>query len=192
MHVNAHRFGDIWNVPGWLSLSRVGFAAAFPYVAEDRPWAAAIVGAAAISDYLDGYVARRFHKATAIGAALDPITDKIFAISVMVTLVATARLTIAQALLVSVRELVQLPLAAVLLFAPRARTLQAASLGSNVLGKLTTALQLGALLSLLFAWPGLDLWIGATAILGAIAAASYTRRFVAALVKGRGADRVGA
>jgi len=181
MHASPHAFRDIWSLPGLLSLSRVGFAAAFPYAVEERFWSAAIVAAAALSDFLDGYFARRFRIASAVGAALDPLTDKIFAISVMVTLIVTERLTIEQALLLSVRELAELPLTAVLFFTPRARTVRAARIGSNRLGKLTTALQFGSLLSLLVALPGQHLWIGATAALGAVAAVSYAWRFFAAL-----------
>lgn len=47
------------------------------------PWqwtsfaAAAIFGLAALTDWLDGWVARRFHQYSAFGAFLDPVADKL-------------------------------------------------------------------------------------------------------------------
>jgi len=40
-------------------------------------WALAVFSLAGVSDALDGYVARRFHQVTALGALLDPIADKL-------------------------------------------------------------------------------------------------------------------
>lgn len=48
---------------------------------------------AAITDFLDGWVARRFNQITAFGRFLDPIADKIFVVSILVMLVAVDRVT---------------------------------------------------------------------------------------------------
>lgn len=176
----AYRWRDLWNVPGCLSLSRVAFAFVFPCVV-DRPWLAlATVGAAAISDVLDGFFARRSGMSSATGAALDPLTDKIFAISVMVTLVVGHRLTVIDALLLSSRELGELPLVAFVALARRPRMIRAAGLGSNPAGKVTTVLQCVALVGVLFGASSVRTWIGATAIVGIFAASSYWWRFLAA------------
>lgn len=50
-------------------------------------WAAAIYGLAAITDWLDGYLARRLKQSTPFGAFLDPVADKLM---VTVTLVLLA------------------------------------------------------------------------------------------------------
>ena len=39
--------------------------------------AAVIIGVSGITDFLDGFVARRFHMITKVGKALDPIADKL-------------------------------------------------------------------------------------------------------------------
>ena len=118
---SAYRIQDLFTLPGWLSLSRVGLAVCFPLVVSS-PWLAlSVVAAAAVSDMLDGYVARRLHQNTPMGAALDPVTDKIFASSVMLTLLCADRLSITGAVLMSARELGELPLLLWMLVHPRAR-----------------------------------------------------------------------
>ena len=181
MESGAYRVRDVWSIPGWLSLSRVALAIMFPYAIEHRGWALTIIVSAALSDYLDGYVARRLHQVSPTGAALDPITDKIFALSVVVTLITTGRLSVLQALLLNARELLELPLALFLVAAPKARVVRAARLGSNLLGKLTTGLQFVALLAVLCEHPSHGVLIAATAALGAVSAGAYAWRFIAAL-----------
>ena len=62
---------------------RLPLAAVFPFV--QRPaWQLAIVGAAAVTDFVDGILARRFGESR-VGAVLDPIADKAFMVSAFVT-----------------------------------------------------------------------------------------------------------
>lgn len=175
------RLSDVWTVPGCLSLSRIAFAVAFPFSLEAPRVALALVAAAALSDFLDGWYARRFGMTSPTGALLDPITDKCFAISVLVSLVAAGKLTIGHALLLNLRELGELPILVWLWCTPRARALRARDFGSNLLGKLTTALQFGALIAILLEHSGERFWIAATAGVGAVAAFSYFLKFRAAL-----------
>lgn len=181
MRNSAYHIRDLFNAAGWLSLSRLAFAASFPFVVDRPALALAVVAAAGVSDFLDGYVARRYHQNTPTGAALDPVTDKIFATTVMVTLIAAGRLPVSWAILLSLRELVELPLVLWLLSVPRARVARAVHLESNLVGKLTTALQFGALCSLLFGQPIFTWWITATAVFGLIAGITYWINFRAAL-----------
>jgi cardiolipin synthase len=55
------------------------FVPIFAILAIDRnyPWALIVLAAAAISDVVDGNVARLFHQESPVGVALDPIADKI-------------------------------------------------------------------------------------------------------------------
>lgn len=67
------------NLPNLLSFSRI---AALPPLAlllatGESWWAAGLFAAAAATDLLDGHLARRQGKATAFGATLDPIADKV-------------------------------------------------------------------------------------------------------------------
>jgi CDP-diacylglycerol--glycerol-3-phosphate 3-phosphatidyltransferase len=68
-----------WNVPNTLTLARLGLAVAvFALIAYARYFAAlAVFGLAALSDALDGYLARLLDQATPIGRQLDPLVDKV-------------------------------------------------------------------------------------------------------------------
>ena len=51
-----------------------------------RLWAAAVFGIAAISDAIDGWVARRFNMQTRLGAILDPLADKLLMLAAILSL----------------------------------------------------------------------------------------------------------
>jgi phosphatidylglycerophosphate synthase len=176
---------DIFSLPGLLSLSRIVLAACFPFTL-DAPWLAlATLAAAALSDGLDGYFARRLGMSSPTGAALDPVTDKIFATSVMVSLIARDRMTLGWAALLSLRELLELPLLLWLVATPRARAMRAAHLKANWLGKVTTAVQFIALAVLLLQLPTIRVWMIATAVCGVLAAAVYWASFIKILANGK-------
>ncbi|MFK8053671.1 MAG: CDP-diacylglycerol--glycerol-3-phosphate 3-phosphatidyltransferase [Woeseiaceae bacterium] len=54
-----------------------------------RKAAALVFAAAAISDFFDGYIARRFNQMTPFGAFLDPVADKLIVAVALVLLVHT-------------------------------------------------------------------------------------------------------
>lgn len=178
----AYRARDVVRVPGLLSLSRVPLAALFP-LAKDARAAFAILVVAGVTDVLDGWYARRFSQATPTGAALDPLTDKVFVTSVVVTLVARDLLPLRLVPLLGARELIELPLALWLLASARARLLRADNPKANVPGKLATAAQFACLTLALFG-AGSSV-VGAVSVVaaafGAIAAVLYWRGFIAAL-----------
>jgi len=51
------------------------------------PLSAAIFGLAALTDWLDGYIARRYNQVTPFGAFLDPVADKLMVVVALVLLV---------------------------------------------------------------------------------------------------------
>lgn len=55
-----------------------------------RLWAAAVFGIAAISDAIDGWIARRFDQRTRLGSILDPLADKLLMLSAIILLSFTA------------------------------------------------------------------------------------------------------
>lgn len=64
------------NFSNILSLSRAGFALAF---LQENPWIRLLaIALAMLSDFLDGYIARRQRITTQLGAILDPLMDKFF------------------------------------------------------------------------------------------------------------------
>ncbi len=84
------------NIPNLLSLSRLPLAAVmFLAIAFDR-WsgAAIILAVAVITDWLDGWWARRFDCGTAIGRALDPLTDKVLVCGAFIFLIPVRGLSV--------------------------------------------------------------------------------------------------
>lgn len=164
---------DVLRVPTLVSLTRVLFAIAFPFCVRS-PWIAlAVVAAAGLSDMFDGWYARRFGQVTAIGTVIDPLTDKLFVTTVAVSLVVSGALPALDVLLLSTREVGELPLVIWLFFSHSARSRRGSA---NVPGKLATALQF-ATIAVALLWPrGLMTAVLVTAVAGTVAAISYWRR----------------
>lgn len=85
------------NLPNWLTVSRILLIPLFVVVFY-LPWrgaegaAAVIFVVAAITDWLDGYLARRWGQTSRFGAFLDPVADKlIVAVALIVVLQRDAR-----------------------------------------------------------------------------------------------------
>ncbi|MDH4069850.1 MAG: CDP-alcohol phosphatidyltransferase family protein [Ignavibacteria bacterium] len=83
-----HRFLTLSNI---LSLCRMFLSVPFvlvmfPPSPGGRIWGGAIMAVAALTDWLDGYVARRLHQRSEWGKILDPLADKVAVLSVLVTL----------------------------------------------------------------------------------------------------------
>jgi cardiolipin synthase len=168
-----YRARDLVRVPGLLSLCRLPLAVVFPFCVA-RPGAAlAVLAAAAVSDVLDGWYARRFHEETRTGALLDGVMDKVFVLTVLATLVAAGSITIVQVLLLGTRELGELALVATAL------VLRPRPLGSHrsasLLGKLATVLQFATVVLVIVHAPLVGVAVAVTAACGALAAAAYWR-----------------
>jgi cardiolipin synthase (CMP-forming) len=61
-----------------ITILRLAFAPLFAILAVEQHYTGALIvlAAAAVSDFLDGAVARLFHQQSPLGVALDPIADK--------------------------------------------------------------------------------------------------------------------
>jgi CDP-diacylglycerol--glycerol-3-phosphate 3-phosphatidyltransferase len=166
-----------WNdvrrrIPNALTIVRFGAIPIFAWLylrADDGPaWGAGIFFAgAAITDQIDGYLARRWHVESRFGKVADPLADRLMIGTAVVLMWATGRIPLAAALIVLGRDL-----ALVLgykLIAPRGYELDV-----SFLGKLATWVLYGALCFVLVteedtAWPLVLLWIGiALAIVAAL------------------------
>ena len=138
----------------WLTLGRIGliapFVLAFFFAA---PLAAALIFAAAgLTDWLDGYVARKRNEVSALGAALDPIADKLLTITALVVLVAGGQIAgihLAAALAIALREVLVGGLREAL--AGRSVTLPV-----TFLAKIKTSVQFASFFVLILAAPGTD------------------------------------
>lgn len=86
----------LWNAPNLLTLLRIFLIPVFiaAYYLPFR-WAPLLATAlfvlAALTDWLDGYLARRLNQASPFGAFLDPVADKLMVASALVLLIADPR-----------------------------------------------------------------------------------------------------
>ena len=84
----------IWTVPNALTFARLLAApgVAVPFMLLPRPeadiWALGIFLAAAATDFLDGWLARRLGQESALGRVLDPIADKAMVVIALALLLA--------------------------------------------------------------------------------------------------------
>jgi CDP-diacylglycerol--glycerol-3-phosphate 3-phosphatidyltransferase len=93
------------NVPTVLTLSRVFLIPFFLYVAPDHPLlGASIFLLASLTDFLDGYLARKMNSVTKFGIIVDPIADKFLVISALLLLVSLNRLEVWIAAVLIIRE----------------------------------------------------------------------------------------
>ncbi len=79
-------------LPNIISLSRVVLAAGF-VVVHDVDGRLGIVGLAAATDFLDGWIARRAQLTSRWGALIDPIADRVFALVAVSSFLFTAQLS---------------------------------------------------------------------------------------------------
>jgi CDP-diacylglycerol---glycerol-3-phosphate 3-phosphatidyltransferase len=86
----------IWTLPNLLSFFRIGIIPILVYLLTftDRVsagLAAALFLIASITDYFDGYLARRNRSVSDLGKILDPLADKLMVLSVLIMLAAMDR-----------------------------------------------------------------------------------------------------
>jgi CDP-diacylglycerol--glycerol-3-phosphate 3-phosphatidyltransferase len=101
---------DSINLPNFLTLVRICLIPVFVVVflapTPNRSWVAAVIfTVAAVTDLLDGYIARRTGQVTKLGKLLDPIADKLLVLSALILLVNIDRVSALVALLIIAREL---------------------------------------------------------------------------------------
>ena len=103
---------------------------------------------AALTDWFDGYLARRWNQTSSFGAFLDPVADKLMVTAALLILVQLARLDAAIALVIVGREI-----AISALREWMAQIGASKSVAVNSLGKFKTACQMIAIPMLLFYAP---------------------------------------
>jgi phosphatidylglycerophosphate synthase len=173
--VGRYRAADLVNAPTLISFLRLPLAAVFPFTLGRPTLGIAVLAAAAGSDVLDGFIARRFDRATPMGAVVDGITDKLFAAVVLVSLVLAGRLALVDVALLGAREITELPLVAWVAVSAAARRRKIDE-RANVLGKAATTFQFATVFAVLVEseWRAVGLW--ATALVGVAAGLSYWAR----------------
>jgi len=158
--IKANNLKPFLNIPTILTLSRVLIIPLFVIAVKSHP----VIGMgifiiASLTDFLDGYLARRSGKITEFGIILDPIADKFLIISALIVLVDMGRLNVWIAIIMIVRDFLVTGLR---VFALSKEIVIPAEFG----GKLKTALQITGIIFLIL-WDsiGIDLSDAGTVIL---------------------------
>jgi len=142
---------------------------AFPFVPPE--WRLWVIIVAAITDFLDGFLARLLHAESDLGRMLDPIADKVFVLILVGTLLAEGTLHPLWAVGIAARDLAVLLGVLLVLFQGRWQTTR--EMRPSWLGKCTTAGQF-AVLMVLAVWGEAPLWLLAvTTSLSLAAAVGY-------------------
>ena len=86
----------VWTLPNLLSLFRIGIIPVLVYLLTFSDRVSAVLAAslfliASITDYFDGYFARRNRTVSDLGKILDPLADKLMVIAVLIMLAAMDR-----------------------------------------------------------------------------------------------------
>jgi cardiolipin synthase len=102
----AHDRG-VWTIPNAISVLRLAGIPVFLWLllGEDRPLAAGILFAVlGATDWVDGYIARRFDQGSEIGKILDPVSDRIMLIAGALGLLASGDVPVWVGVVVLARE----------------------------------------------------------------------------------------
>ncbi|HEV8498911.1 MAG TPA: CDP-alcohol phosphatidyltransferase family protein [Gemmatimonadaceae bacterium] len=125
-------------LPNIISLSRVLLAAGF-VVVERVDVRLGLVGLAGITDFLDGWLARRARWTTRLGALIDPFADRVFALVAVSTFLFMGELSTVGYFIMISRDLMTAIGFLVSRFVP---WLQSVEFKARMSGKIVTVLQL--------------------------------------------------
>ncbi len=146
---------NIPNLLTWFRILLIPLVVAIFYLPndwlshQDRNLAATITFAvAAITDWLDGYLARILNQASAFGAFLDPVADKLMVAAVLTVLVQLGRVDALIAFIIIGREITISALREWMAKIGRSK-----SVAVSFLGKVKTVSQMVAVLLLLYEGP---------------------------------------
>jgi len=170
---------DFLTLSNLLSIFRILLAIPFAAlmlssIPSANIWGCVVLGVGALTDKLDGYVARRYHQETEWGRILDPLADKIGVAVAGLVLLSLGRLPVWFVATILLRDLLIFGGGLVV----RARTGRV--LPSNLVGKWAVGvISVTLFLAVLEVAPMLqNVLMGATLIMLAVSLALYVRRFV--------------
>ena len=97
----------ILTVPNGLSILRLAGLGLFCYLLFETGAhivAASVLAATGVTDFLDGYIARRFHQVSTLGKVLDPTADRIVVATSVISIVVFGAVPVWLGVVVLVRE----------------------------------------------------------------------------------------
>ncbi len=161
-------------IPNSLTISRLILGLGFPWLPSSF-WLSALVWGT-LSEFLDGFLARRMKVVSAFGQFMDPVADKIFVMAVALTFLQTGWISIPQLLFMASRDIFVALSGAVLILTRRSQAFR--DMAPSRLGKWATAFQFAALFGVPILQKDNVLLIYATGLFSAMAAIDYARRFL--------------
>jgi CDP-diacylglycerol---glycerol-3-phosphate 3-phosphatidyltransferase len=184
------------NVPNALTLLRIVAVPVLVVALLDQTpdgdlIAAAVFALAAVTDGLDGYIARRQQSITTFGKLMDPLADKLLVVAALISLVSLDRLAAWAAMVIIAREFAVTGLRGL-------AAEQGVVIAASWLGKVKTLLQVAAIFALIVfepapAWADalLYLAVAVTVISGADYFFGLRRRIEAGAKTERAKDAAG-
>jgi len=150
------------NLPNSITLLRILLIPVFVWLyLEPTPeralWAGLVFSAAAFTDFLDGYLARRSGQITNLGKLLDPVADKLLVASGLILLVQVQQVAVWLAIVMIARELIVTGARAV-------AAKEGLIVPADSLGKYKVVGQIGGILCLIFQ----GVWLEAQTVLSII------------------------
>jgi len=79
----------VWTIPNLLSFARLLGVPVFLWLVlgpEADGWALGLLMVSGVTDYLDGYLARKLDQYSSLGQVLDPVADRLYILAVVVGL----------------------------------------------------------------------------------------------------------
>ena len=107
--MQASVFDRVWTVPNLISLVRLACAPLILWLifGADAFWAAAILlGVLGASDWVDGWIARRYDQGSELGKILDPTADRVLLLTAAIALIVDDRIPRWYGILMLAREVV--------------------------------------------------------------------------------------
>jgi cardiolipin synthase len=85
----VRRTSDVWTLPNLISMLRLLGVPLFLWLVlgpEADGWALAVLALSGVTDWADGYLARRLGQTSKLGEVLDPVADRLYILAVVVGL----------------------------------------------------------------------------------------------------------
>jgi CDP-diacylglycerol--glycerol-3-phosphate 3-phosphatidyltransferase len=142
---------DAVNLPNLLTMARIVAIPFFVWLLESPTpvrgfWASIVFTAAAFTDMLDGYLARKLGVVSVLGKFLDPLADKLIVMAALVWMVPMGRIPAWAVVLLLARELSVMGLRSV-------AASEGVVISAGQEGKTKTALQMIGIVALLLGYP---------------------------------------
>ncbi|HTT70559.1 MAG TPA: CDP-diacylglycerol--glycerol-3-phosphate 3-phosphatidyltransferase [Anaeromyxobacteraceae bacterium] len=154
---------ELWSSPNLITLVRISsipiFLAFTYYESRLNSFIGALIyTAVSATDFLDGWLARRKNLVTVIGKFLDPLADKLIAVSALIMLVHLGRVAAWIVILIMARELTVTGLRTIAMS-------EGIVIAAGQEGKYKTALQLAAIVFLILHYPyPINFFVGTTEV----------------------------